>query len=198
MNTPRSDSEAIEEPFKNSLAHTHLETDSADRYVADSRGEEAIESARRRRWARQVLEQSITVLATLQASLGQQLVLILRSGERRVVQVAMLGENFLQVRTAGSITWIRLDCVICVETDVAVAATPEAFEPGVGRLEDVLEDLVADELPISLSLLGGSQITGVTISVGAAVRVQVSGTSRVAVINLEHIEMILLPIRPEG
>ncbi|MEX0767350.1 MAG: hypothetical protein WD029_02650 [Microthrixaceae bacterium] len=200
MNTPRTDGEAFDEAGEesgvNPQAPSHHGSEAADRYVADSRGEEAVESARRRRWSREFLDQSVTVCSTLHASLGEQVVLIMLSGERRVAQLAMMGEDYAQVRTPASINWIRLGCVIGVETDSAVSADPNAFEPGEGCLEDVLDDLVADELPVTLHLTGGSRVTGLVLSVGAAVRVEVTHSAQVAVIDTKHIEIIVLPMRP--
>jgi hypothetical protein len=176
----------------------HLGAEDADRFVADARALEAIESARRSRWARQILEESTTVLAALHASLGKQAFLILRTGERRGVEISALGEDFVQVRTATSLSWIRLACVIAIEANSSVAADPTAFDPADGLIVEVLEDLVADELQITLGLVGGAKLTGVAISVGAALRLEVPDLSYVAVVDIDNIETITLPLYSRG
>lgn len=169
-------------------------SEGADRFLADSRGEEAVESARRGRWARHLLEESTTTAATLHASVGNEVYLMLRTGERRRVEVSSLGEDYVQVRGSASILWIRLSCVIAVEAASSVVANPEAFDPAEGLLSEVLEDLVADELQITLTLVGGAVLAGVAISVGAALRLRLPQSGNIAVIDLANIEIILLDI----
>ena len=197
MNATWPEGEEGKERSETSLGASHLGAggaEGADRFVADARGDEAVALARRSRWARHMVEESTTVLATLQASVGQEVFLTLTSTERIGVEVSALGEDYVQVRTATWLRWIRLACVIAVETASALAADPGAFDPPEGLLVEVLEDLVADELQVTLGLAGGARLTGFAISVGAAIRLQISDTANLAVIDIENIEMILLPL----
>lgn len=198
MNTPLPDGDAVDEPPGTRAEATELSADDADRFLADARGDEAIESARRRRWAKQIIEESTSVLATLHACLGNETFLILETGERVAGEIFALGENYVQVRTSAATRWISLDCVIAVEVDVRVTADPAAFDASEGLLVEVLEDLVAEELPIALTLSGGTVLTGLPLSVGTAVRLELSNTGRIAVIEVARIEMILLPNPQQG
>ena len=194
MNTPLPNGEDPLGGTESLLGASQGAAEGADRFLADARGEEAVESARRGRWARHLLEESTTIAATLHASVGNEVFLILRTGERRRVEVSSLGEDYVQVRSSASILWIRLSSVIAVEAAASLVANPEAFDPAEDLLAEVLEDLVADELQVTLSLTGGAVLTGVAISVGAALRLRLPQTGHIAVVDLESVEMILLNI----
>ena len=194
MNTPLPNGEDPLGGTESLLGASQGAAEGVDQFLADSRGEEAVELARRGRWARHLLEESTTITAALHASVGNEVFLILRTGERRRVEVSSLGEDYVQVRGSASILWIRLSSVIAVEAASSVVANPEAFDPAEGLLAEVLEDLVADELQITLSLTGGAVLTGVAISVGAALRLRLPQSGNIAVVDLESVEMILLNI----
>jgi hypothetical protein len=194
VNTPLPNGEDPLGGTESLLGASQGAAEAADRFLADSRGEEAVASARRGRWARQLIEESTTISATLHASVGNEVFLILRTGERRRVEVSSLGEDYVQVRDSASIVWIRLSAVIAVEAASSLVANPEGFDPAEGLLSDVLEDLVADELQIRLCLAGGAALTGLAISVGAALRLRLPQTGHIAVVDLFSIEMILLKI----
>jgi hypothetical protein len=194
VNTPLPNGEDPLGGTESLLGASQGAAEGVDQFLADSRGEEAVESARRGRWARHLLEESTTIAAALHASVGNEVFLILRTGERRRVEVSSLGEDYVQVRGSASIFWIRLTSVIAVEAASSLVATPEAFDPAEGLLAEVLEDLVADELQITLSLTGGAVLTGVAISVGAALRLRLPQTGHIAVVDLESVEIILLNI----
>jgi len=194
VNTPLPNGEDPLGGTESLLGASQGAAEGVDQFLADSRGEEAVELARRGRWARHLLEESTTITAALHASVGNEVFLILRTGERRRVEVSSLGEDYVQVRGSASILWIRLSSVIAVEAASSVVANPEAFDPAEGLLAEVLEDLVADELQITLSLTGGAVLTGVAISVGAALRLRLPQSGNIAVVDLESVEMILLNI----
>ena len=53
---------------------------------------------------------------------------------------------------------------------------------------------MADELQITLTLVGGAVLAGLAISVGAALRLRLPQSGNIAVIDLANIEIILLDI----
>lgn len=164
----------------------------ADRWVADARGDEAVETRRREHRARQLRADATSLSAALDAAVGVPVVLVLSTGERTPVVITELGADHIEVRSLANTRWIPLRVVVAIESDRAfVVDAEELVEPTV-LLVDVLESLAADDRRVALTLSGGTVVRGEFVAVGAAATLRLSDTHKHLLVAVDSIESITL------
>ncbi len=166
--------------------------DGADRFVADRRGDEAVAARRRERWQRQQRDELTTLPAALDAAIGQQVTLVLRTGARDTAVVDAVGGDHVALlpRSSSTRRWVALAAVVAVESDVAFVQDPHELTPSDRWLSDVLHDLAAERSPVSLTLVGGAVVRGEVDSVGETVALRTDGPTAHARVELDAIVSI--------
>ena len=164
----------------------------ADRYVADSRGDEAVEARRRERWSRQLRAEATTLNVALDAAIGVPVVLVLSTGERAPVVISDLGADHVEVRMQACTRWIPLRVIVALESERAFVVDAEELTEPTTLLVDVLESLAADDRRVAVALPGGTVVRGDLVAVGSAVTLRILATGHHMIIATDSIDSVTL------
>ena len=167
-------------------------TESADRFVAEARGDDAVEARRRDRWTRQRHRELTTVAAALDAAIGVPVTLLLTNGDRLPVTIGDLGVDHVEVRAHAMTQWIPLRVIAGLESAQAFVVDPEGLTEPTSTFSEVLEHLAADERQVGVTLTGGQVVRGDIVAVGAALTLRLLDTGHTTILSFDAIDLVTL------
>jgi len=143
-----------------------------DAFLAGAIVDDAVRRRRAERWGRRAALDDVTVVGTLAACVGEEVVTRLATGQEVRGTVTFVGTEVVQIDAVRSVHWIRADAILAVTPSsgriAALPDTPWAGDQHDRPLASLLADLVDDGRPVEVHLAGVAAITGMVDAVGAS------------------------------
>lgn len=164
---------------------SHETHDAVDVAAADLRIDVEIEARRRERWIRHRLAESSTLTGALAAAISQDVAVQLLTGDRVTGLLVSVGSDVIEVQRRHGTTWVSIDAVTALEVGAPLPAAGPAS--GGASMVEVLCDLVEHRVEVSLTLAGGTSITGAVRAVGDVALVDTGPGGRTAYVPVSSI-----------
>lgn len=146
-----------------------IDADDHDHALADLRSELTVEDLRRRRTEQERARQRSTTTDAVIGALGQHVTLWTSTGSEMTGTVVEVGSDHVCINTTAGAAWVRASAITMVRSATDPTAGTSAGGHPRARLVDVLEDLMAAEATVALTLSGGKRVSGRPVGVGRAV-----------------------------
>lgn len=140
----------------------------ADLYLAGLRSSQAAERLRRDNREAQRRREWATLSSMLAGSVDLSVVIHTLDRSTHSGKVVEVGGDYVAIESTNGIRWIALDAVCAVESPAEKPVDVEAAEGRQSILVDVIDDLIAAEAILNVTLVSGATLHGEATAVGAS------------------------------
>ncbi len=158
-----------------------------DLSLAHLRSQQAAARLRSRNWNGERLRERTTIRSLLIGCVDLVAVIHTADGATSSGTVAEVGRDYVAVESGPALRWISLGSILAVESPSERVIDAELAESPESMLVDVLEDLIAAETILSVTLSSGAVLVGEAMSVGATLLLRNPARRGLTVVHPEAI-----------
>lgn len=140
----------------------------ADLSLAHLRASQAAGRLRRENWEIQRRREDATISSVLLGSRGDVVAAHLSDTSTYVGTVAEVGVDYVALESTHGLTWLALAAVTAVELRTDKVRDADSLDSPSSMLIDVIEDLIAAEVTLGVTLRSATALSGEPIAVGSS------------------------------
>ncbi|MGB3412824.1 MAG: hypothetical protein WBA45_16715 [Microthrixaceae bacterium] len=162
----------------------------ADLSLANLRSSQAAGRLRRENREMQRRREQTTIRSLLHGSTGETVVAHTAGATTHSGTIVEVGLDYAAIESDAGLCWVALDAVSAVELETDNVLDTEFEEVSDSMLIDVIEDLIAAEAILSVTMQNGAVLVGEPTSVGPLLFLRNRIRRGSSVVNLEMISAV--------